>query len=90
VKEPVPPIRIEPRWPLVLATLAVLCVLTLLPMALVWLSGGQPRWLRVERTTTLVFSVLGESVTLTTVLYLVVEMLNRPEDCDFAVSRKNL
>jgi hypothetical protein len=24
------------------------------------------------------------------VLYLVVEMLNRPEDCDFAVSRKNL
>ncbi len=95
------PIRIEPRWPLVLATLGVLCVLTflparirlfpswfpyvigtalLLPMALVWLSGGRPRWLRVERTTTLVFSVLGEAVTLTTVLYLVVEMLNRPQD----------
>jgi uncharacterized membrane protein len=101
MKDPAPPTRIEPRWPLVLATLAVLCVLTflpartrrfpswfpyfigialLLPMALVWLSGGQPRWLRVERTTTLVFSVLAEAVTLTTVLYLVVEMLNRPED----------
>ncbi len=101
MKDPAPPIRIEPRWPLVLATLAVLCVLTflparirlfpfwfpyvigaalLLPMVLVWLSGGQPRWLRVERTTTLVFSVLGEAVTLTTVLYLVVEMLNRPAD----------
>jgi len=100
VKDLAQPIRIEPRWPLVLATLGVLCVLTflparirlfpswfpyavgialLLPMALVWLSGGHPRWLRVERTTTLVFSVLGEAVTLTTVLYLVVEMLNRPE-----------
>lgn len=100
MKDLAQPIRIEPRWPLVLATLGVLCVLTflparirlfpswfpyavgialLLPMALVWLSGGHPRWLRVERTTTLVFSVLGEAVTLTTVLYLVVEMLNRPE-----------
>jgi uncharacterized membrane protein len=101
VKESALPIRYEPRWPVVLATIGVLCVLTflparirlfpswfpyvigialLLPIALVWLSGGQPRWLRVERTTTLVFSVLAEAVTLTTVLYLVVEMLNRPED----------
>jgi len=101
VKEPAQPIRIEPRWPLVLATLAVLCVLTflparirlfpswfpyavgmalLLPMAVVWLSGVQARWLRVERTTTLVFSVLAEAVTLTTVLYLVIKMLDRPED----------
>ena len=95
------PIRIEPRWPVVLATLAVLCVLTLLParirlfpswfpyaigmglllpMVGVWLSGAQARWLRVERTTTLVFSVLAEAVTLTTVLYLIFKMLNRPED----------
>lgn len=101
MKEPAQPIRIEPRWPLVLATLAVLCVLTflparirlfpswfpyavgmalLLPMAVVWLSGVQARWLRVERTTTLVFSVLAEAVTLTTVLYLVIKMLDRPED----------
>ena len=52
----------------------------LLPMVGVWLSGAQTRWLRVERTTTLVFSVLAEAVTLTTVLYLIFKMLNRPED----------
>jgi len=52
----------------------------LLPVVGVWLSGAQPRWLRVERTTTLVFSVLVEAVTLTTLLYLVFEMLNRPAD----------
>ncbi|MGE5296703.1 MAG: hypothetical protein ACM3VT_17935 [Solirubrobacterales bacterium] len=101
MKEPSQPIHIEPRWPLIVATFGVLCVLTflparirlfpfwftyaigialLLPMALVWLSGAQPRWLRVERTTTLVFSVLAEAVTLTTVLYLVLKMLNQPED----------
>jgi hypothetical protein len=101
LKEPSQPIHIEPRWPLIVATFGVLCVLTflparirlfpfwftyaigialLLPMALVWLSGAQPRWLRVERTTTLVFSVLAEAVTLTTVLYLVLKMLNQPED----------
>jgi hypothetical protein len=91
----------ESRWPVVLAILAVLLVLTLLPartrlvpfwfpyaigMALllpvvgVWLSGAQARWLRVERTTTLVFSVLAEAMTLTTLLYLIFEMLNRPAD----------
>jgi hypothetical protein len=101
VTESVQPIRIEPRWPVVLATLAVLCVLTLLPARVrlvpswfpytvgmglllpvvgVWLSGAQPRWLRVERTTTLVFSVLAGAVMLTTLLYLIFEMLNRPAD----------
>jgi len=101
VQEPAQPIRHEPRWPVVLAVLAVLLVLTLLParirlfpswfayaigiglllpMVGVWLSGAQTRWLRIERTTTLVFSVLAEATTLTTVLYLVVEMLNRPAD----------
>lgn len=95
------PIRIESRWPVVLAIVAVLFVLTLLPararlvpfwfpyaigmglllpVVLVWLSGAPPRWLRVERTTTLVFSVLAEAVTLTSLLYLMVEMLNRPAD----------
>ena len=95
------PIRIESRWPVVLAILAALLVLALLParirllpfwfpyaigiglllpVAGVWLSGAQARWLRVERTTTLVFSVLAETVTLTTVLYLIVQMLNRPAD----------
>ncbi len=101
MQEPAQPIRHEPRWPVALAILAVLLVLTLLPartrlfpswfpyaigiglllpMVGVWLSGADARWLRVERTTTLVFSVLAEAVTLTTVLYLVVEMLDRPTD----------
>ncbi len=95
------PIRVEPRWPVVLAILGVLIVLTLLParvrllpfwtpyvlaiallvpIAGVWLSGADARWLRVERATTLVFSSLAEAVTFTTLLYLVVAMLNRPED----------
>jgi hypothetical protein len=92
---------VEPRWPVVLAILGVLFVLTLLParvrllpawtpyalgsallvpIAGVWLSGADARWLRVERTTTLVFSLLAEAVTFTTLMYLVVAMLNRPEE----------
>jgi uncharacterized membrane protein len=101
VQEPAQPILHEPRWPVVLAILAVLLVLALLPartrlfpswfpyaigiglllpMVGVWLSGEDARWLRLERRTTLVFSLLAEAVTLTTVLYLVVEMLDRPTD----------
>ncbi len=101
MKEPAPPIHIEPRWPVVLAILGVLVVLTLLParvrllpawtsyalgiallvpIAGVWLSGADARWLRVERITTLVFSLLVEAVTFTTLMYLVVAMLNRPEE----------
>jgi hypothetical protein len=100
-KEPAQPIRIEPRWPVVLSVLVVLFVLTmlparirllpswfayaigialLLPMAGVWLSGAHAWWLRVERTTTLVFSVFAEAVTLTTLLYLIFQMLDRPAD----------
>jgi len=52
----------------------------LLPIAGVWLSGGDTRWLRVERATTLAFSVLMEAVTLTMLLYLIFAMLNRPAD----------
>jgi hypothetical protein len=101
VKALAQPIRVEPRWPVVLAILGVLFVLTLLParvrllpawtpyalgiallvpIAGVWLSGADARWLRVERTTTLVFSLLAEAVTFTTLMYLVVAMLNRPEE----------
>lgn len=100
VTEPAKPIRLEPRWPLLLACLAVLLVLTLLParasllpfwgpyavmlalmlpMAGVWLSDGHPSWLRLERTTTLVFSAFAEAVTITTLSYLVFEMLRQPE-----------
>ncbi len=95
------PLRVEPRWPVVLAILGVLFVLTLLParvrllpawtpyalgiallvpIAGVWLSGADARWLRVERRTTLVFSLLAEAVTFTTLMYLVAAMLNRPEE----------
>ncbi len=95
------PGRVEPRWPVVLAILGVLFVLTLLParvrllpswtpyvlgiallvpIAGVWLSGADARWLRIERATTLVFSLLAEAITFVTLLYLVVAMLNRPED----------
>ena len=101
MKELAQSIRHEPRWPVVLAILGVLFVLTLLParirllpawtlyalgiamlvpIAGVWLSSADARWLRVERATTLVLSLLAEAVTFTTLLYLVVAMLNRPED----------
>jgi hypothetical protein len=52
----------------------------LLPIAGVSLSRADARWLRVERLTTLVFSAVVEAVTLTTLLYLVLEMLHRPAD----------
>ena len=95
------PGRVEPRWPVILAILGVLLVLTLVParvrllpawtpyalgiallvpIAGVSLSGGAARWLRVERATTLVFSLLAEVIIFVTLLYLVVAMLNRPED----------
>jgi hypothetical protein len=50
----------------------------LLPMAGVWLSGARTWWLRLERITTLCCSLIVEIMTLTTVLYLVREMVNRP------------
>jgi uncharacterized membrane protein len=68
-------IRLLPPWFPYAVGIALL-----LPMVVVWLRGAQTRWLRIERTTTLVFSLLAEAVTLTTVLYLVIQMLNRPED----------
>jgi hypothetical protein len=48
-------------------------------MAGVWLSDGHAWWLRVERMTTLVFSAFAEAVTITTLSYLVFEMLSLPE-----------
>ena len=50
----------------------------LLPLVGTWLSGGRPRWLWLERVTTIAFSVLAEALTLTTLFYLIHEMLNRP------------
>ncbi|OHB63646.1 MAG: hypothetical protein A2Y76_09485 [Planctomycetes bacterium RBG_13_60_9] len=101
MREPAQPIRIEPRWPVVLAVAAVLFILAvsparvrlfpfwfryviglglLLPVVGVWLSGADARWLRVERAATLVFSMLGEAMTLTALLYLIFMMLNRPAE----------
>lgn len=101
MKEAGQPIRIESRWPVVLAVLGVLCVLALLrarirllpawslyafgiallvPIIGVWRSGADARWLRLERATTFVFSVLAEAVTFMTLFYLIFEMLNRPSD----------
>ena len=71
--------RIEPRWPVALAIIAVLVLLhamparlwllpkwasfvyaiaVLAPMAAVWLTAGQARWLRVERIAIQIFFVL--------------------------------
>lgn len=93
------PVRIEPRWPVALAILMVLFLLTLLrsraklfpswvayavgmalllPVAGVWLSGARLWWLRLERMTTLCFSLIVEIVTLATLWYLVREMVERP------------
>lgn len=101
VIEPGQSIRLEPRWPTILAMLILLLVLTLLPtrvrllpfwfsyvigstvilpMAGVWLSKGHERWRRVERTATLIFSLVAEVVTLTTLSYLMSEMMTRPDD----------
>jgi uncharacterized membrane protein len=98
VEEPSRPIRIEPRWPVVLTVLVLLMVLTILqsrirlapswspyaiaimlvlPMIGVWLSGGHSGWLRVERTTMLIFAMIAEAVTLITLLYLIIEMRDR-------------
>ncbi len=52
----------------------------LLPMAGVWLSGGSKLWLRVERTTSLVLSMIVEVVVLLTLFYLLSEMLVTPSE----------
>ena len=67
--------RLLPSWfPYAIGTVVVL------PMAGIWLSGGHVWWLRVERATTMAFSVVAEVVTLTTLLYLIREMMERPAD----------
>lgn len=99
VRESGKAIVLEPRWPILLACLAMLLVLKLLPgritllpfwggyviavalilpIAGVWLSHGHARWLHIESITTLVFSALAEAVTITTLSYLLFEMLSLP------------
>jgi hypothetical protein len=98
VDEPSQRFRIEPRWPVALAVIAVFFFLVssadrirpfpswvslafviglLLPMAGIWLSGGDLRWRRLERALTLIFFFFAEAEIHGTVWYLVAEMLHQ-------------
>jgi len=101
MKEPAHQFRIEPRWPVALAIVAVLLLLVVLPgrvrvfpawvpyvIALVVLApmiaprltGAQPRWLRVERWTTVLFFLVGWGGNLAGLAYLILAMVKRPAD----------
>jgi hypothetical protein len=98
MKEPAQPPRIETRWPVALAILAVLFLLAVLPgrlrlipiwasyagafavlvpMAAVALTAARARWLRVERTMTLLYFVVSEAATLAGLAYLIRTMVRR-------------
>ncbi|MCJ7545282.1 MAG: hypothetical protein MUP30_00435 [Deltaproteobacteria bacterium] len=98
MKKPVQKRRIEPRWPVVLTVLAVVCLLAVLPgrvrllpiwlsyvvaiaviapMAAVTLTAAKARWLRVERSMTLLFFVVVGVGTLTGLAYLIHVMVRR-------------
>ena len=98
MKEPAEPLRIEPRWPVALAVLAVLFLLTALPgrvrvfpiwvpqvlaialivpMAGIKLTTAKARWLRLERTTTLLFFVIVEGGTFALLGRLLAAMVRR-------------
>jgi hypothetical protein len=68
-------VRLLPPW----AASAVGAGL-ILPMLAVWMSAGHRVWLRVEHVSVLVCCVLAELITLTTLSYLIVQMMARPED----------
>jgi len=97
-KEQSQPIRIEPRWPVVLAILAAILMVVLLPervvlfpvwfpyvigialilpMVAVGLSAEKARWLRVERTITLLFIVAMGVGTLANLASLIRAMVRR-------------
>ena len=98
VKEPAQLFRIEPRWPVALAIVAVLFLLAVLPgrvrlfpiwlpylvgivvlapMAAVTLTAAKARWLRVERTITLLFFVFTGVGTLANLANLIGAMVRR-------------
>jgi hypothetical protein len=68
-------VRLLPPWGPYVVGIALLG-----PMSGVWLSRGDPRWLRTERVLTLVFSLLAEAVNFLTLSYLIVRMLGSPAD----------
>jgi hypothetical protein len=98
MEEPPHPLRIETRWPVVVAVSAVTLLLTLLPdrvrvlpvwapyvpgialivpMVAVMLTRAQQRWLRIERTVTLVFCVIAASGMIVDLTLLIAEMVRR-------------
>ena len=98
IKESAQASLFEPRWPVVLAILAVIFLLALLrervrlfpiwlpyvvgivvlaPMAAVTLTVAKARWLRVERTITLLFFLVGGAATLANLANLIGAMVRR-------------
>ncbi len=68
-------VRLLPTWfPYALG------LVFLVPIAGVWLSGANAIWLKIEKVATLCFAVIAETVTFTTLLYLIGGMVNRPAD----------
>ena len=68
-------IRVFPTWfPYVVA------IVMLAPMAAIRLTGVQPRWLRIERWTTLLFFLVSGAGTLAGLVYLIRAMVLRPAD----------
>jgi hypothetical protein len=51
----------------------------LLPVVFVWMGGARPWMLRIERVTVPVFSLVALAAILTTLIYLMLAMLQRPE-----------
>jgi hypothetical protein len=68
-------VRLLPTWfPYALG------LVVLVPVAGVWLSGANALWLKIEEIATLSFAVIAETVTFTSLLYLIGGMVKRPED----------
>lgn len=55
-------------------------VLLLVPMVGLYLTAGHPQWCRAERASALLAVVLAEAATFSTLSYLMLAMLNRPEE----------
>jgi hypothetical protein len=94
-------LRVEPRWPVILAILAlffllaflpsrtrllprwtpyVMVIAVLVPIVGVSLAASKEKWLRAERTITLLFVLFAATMTLVTLLYLIRAMISQPED----------
>ena len=91
-EEPAHPLRVETRWPVAFAVLAVTLLLTTLPdrvtvapvwapyvlaIALIMLTSAPERWFRIERTITLIFFVVAGSGMIVDLTVLIAEMVRR-------------